>query len=113
MKIPLAVVATDLGSGNPVVFRGKGDVVLPIRASCSYPGLFLPIKHRGRCLVDGGISMEVPTKPLRDMGATRIIAVHLPSPDTCPDPSSMFSVVNRCFQVMSERLEREWRKFRT
>lgn len=111
MKIPLAIVATDLGTGQPVVFKGSGDVVLPIRASCSYPGLFLPIRYQGRCLVDGAISMEVPTKPLREMGATHIIAVHLPSPQSCPDPTSMFSVVNRCFQAMSSRLEQEWRRY--
>ncbi len=110
MKIPLAIVASDLASGSPVVFRGHGDVVMPIRASCSYPGLFLPIKNNGRCLVDGAIAMEVPAKPLWEMGATRIISVHLPNPRVCPDPSSMFSVINRCFQSMSERLEQEWRK---
>lgn len=111
MKIPLAVVATDVGTGMPVVFRGKGDVVVPIRASCSYPGLFLPIKYEGHCLVDGVVGMEVPARPLREMGATRVISVHLPTPVACPDPDSMFSVVNRCFQVLSERLEPEWRKY--
>lgn len=111
MKVPLAIVATDLGSGSAVVFRGKGDVVLPIRASCSYPGLFQPMRYGGRCLVDGAIAMEVPARPLREMGATRVIAVHVPNPRTCPAPGSMFSVVNRCFQVMSGRLENEWSKY--
>ena len=111
MRVPLAIVATDLASGGPVVFRRSGDVVGPIRASCSYPGLFQPFKHNGHCLVDGAISMEVPARPLLEMGATRIISVHLPNPAMCPDPSSMFSVVNRCFQVMSTRLEQEWRKY--
>ena len=111
MKIPLAVVASDLTSGAPVVFRDKGDVVLPIRASCSYPGLFRPIKFRGHCLVDGAVSMEAPARPLRVMGATRVITVHLPAPATCPDPGSILSVVNRCFQVMGNRLENEWRKY--
>jgi NTE family protein len=111
MKMPLAIVATDIGTGEPVVFRDKGDVVWPIRASCSYPGLFLPIQYAGHCLVDGVVSMEVPAKPLREMGATRVISVHLPTPAACPNPDSMFSVVNRCFQVLSERLEPEWRKY--
>jgi NTE family protein len=110
MKTPLAIVATDLTSGDPVVFRGTGEVVLPIRASCAYPGLFRPIKYDGHYLVDGGVSMEVPVRPLREMGATRIIAVHLPAPATSPDPTNVFSVVNRCFQVMGGRLQNEWRK---
>lgn len=110
MKIPLAIVASDLGTGAPVVFRGQGNVVMPIRASCSYPGLFLPIRDGRRCLVDGAIAMEVPAKPLREMGATRVISVHLPNSRACPDPGSMFAVINRCFQSMSERLESEWRR---
>src|SRR5262245_8232423 len=40
MRIPLGVVATDLCTGEPVSFRDTGDVIVPIRASCSYPGLF-------------------------------------------------------------------------
>lgn len=110
MKTQLAIVATDLATGDPFVFRGKGDVVLPIRASCAYPGLFPPIRHGGRCLVDGVVGMEVPARPLREMGATRVISVHLPNTAASPDPDSMFAVVNRCFQVMSCRLQHEWRR---
>jgi K+ transporter len=43
-----------------VLFRDEGDVILPIRASCSYPGLFQPIKYQDRLLVDGAMCMEVP-----------------------------------------------------
>ncbi len=56
MRIPLGIIATDLGTGEPVSFRDTGDVILPIRASCSYPGLFQPIRHDGRLLVDGAMS---------------------------------------------------------
>src|SRR5258708_22348884 len=52
MKIPLAVVATDLTTGEPVVFRDRGDVIVPIRGSFSFPGLFTPMPHEGRVLVD-------------------------------------------------------------
>lgn len=111
MKLPLAIVATDLATGKPFVFRDTGDVVLPIRASCSYPGLFLPIRYEGRYLVDGVVGMEVPAKPLLDMGATRIISVHLPMAASSGEPINMFSVVNRCFQIMSGRLQHEWREY--
>lgn len=110
MKIPLVVVASDIRGGKPVMFRDHGDVVLPIRASCSYPGLFQPIQLGKQCLVDGMVSMEVPAKPLREMGATHVISVALPNPEGF-DAGSMFSVVNRCFQVMSERTERDWRRY--
>lgn len=111
MRIPLAVVATDLASGKAVVFRDRGEVTSPIRASCSFPGLFAPLRYQNRNLVDGFVSMEVPTLPLRHMGATHVIAVNIPNPVSSLDPGSMFSVVERCFQVMSGRLEPEWRRY--
>lgn len=110
MRIPLAIVATDLTVGKPVTFQGSGDVVLPIRASCAYPGLFSPIRHEGRVLVDGFVSMEVPAAPLLQMGADRVIAVNIPNHDGL-DYGNMFSVVNRCFQVMSAHCEHNWRRY--
>jgi NTE family protein len=110
MKIPLAVVATDLASGEPVVFCGRDEVFLPVRASCSYPGLFEPVRISGRYLVDGAISMEVPALPVRRMGATRIISVGIQAPSIAADPRSVFAVVNRCFQIMQRRTENDWRQ---
>src|SRR5687767_2204166 len=59
MRIPLGVIATDLCTGQPVSFRDTGDVFLPIRASCSYPGLFQPVRYQDQLLVDGAMSMEI------------------------------------------------------
>jgi NTE family protein len=112
MKIPLGVVATDLAMGDPVFFRDRGDVVMPIRASCSYPGLFRPLLHEGKLLVDGGISMEVPALLLRQMGATHVVSIHLPMQQSAaPGVHNMFEVINRCFQIMQTRTEQEWRQY--
>jgi NTE family protein len=110
MRIPLAVVASDLTAGAPAVFKGRGDVVLPIRASCSYPGFFQPVRYMNHCLVDGMISMDVPAAPLRRMGATHVVAVALPTPTETVDPHNMLSVVTRCFQIMTARTEAQWRR---
>lgn len=109
MRIPLAVVASDLSTGKPVVFGGSGDVTTAIQASCAYPGLYQPVRHEGKFLVDGLVSMEVPALPVKDMGATHIISVALPSPETM-NPRSVFCVLSRCFQIMAMRTEHEWRK---
>ena len=109
MRIPLGVVATDLASGQPVEFHGSGDVVLPVRASCSYPGLFRPVRYKGRLLVDGAISMEVPAMLARRLGATHVISVYLPTLQSDEAPSNVFQVVNRCFQIMQRRIEKDWR----
>src|SRR5713101_6853878 len=61
LRIPLAVVATDLTSGEPVVFT-QGNLVDAIRASCAFPGLFEPVVIGTRCLADGGLVAPVPTR---------------------------------------------------
>jgi NTE family protein len=111
MKIPLAIVATDLVRGKPVTFRGKGDVIFPIRASCAYPGLFQPLRHEGHLLVDGFVSMEVPAQPLLQLSVNRVISVAIPNNDGIEDYGNMLSVVSRCFQVMSARTEHSWRRY--
>jgi NTE family protein len=110
MKIPLGVIATDVQKGEPVFFRGEGDVAPAIRASCSYPGLFRPVEHEGRLLVDGAMSVEVPALLARKMGANRVISVCIPAPHDDSRPHNMFEVVNRCFQIMMERNEESWRR---
>ncbi len=110
MRLPLGVVATDLSNGEAVLFQSEGDVVLPIRASCSYPGLFQPVPWEGRLLVDGAMSMEVPALMARHLGATRVISVHLPMQRASSVPSNMFQVVNRCFQILQSRTEGGWRE---
>ena len=62
------MIASD--AGQPVAFRDQGDVFLPIRASWACPGLFLPVRHESRLLVDGGITMEIPALLARQLGAT-------------------------------------------
>src|SRR5436305_971980 len=55
MQLPLGIVATDLKSGEAMLFHKEGDVTTPIRASCSFPGLFQPVAFQGQLLTDGAI----------------------------------------------------------
>lgn len=73
LKIPLAVIATDLDSGEGVVIK-EGSVLEAIRASISIPVVFTPMKFKDKFLVDGGIVNPVPVKLARQMGANYIIA---------------------------------------
>jgi len=109
MHIPLGVLATDLSTGVPVAFSGTGRVFDPIRASCSYPGLFQPVRHQGQFLVDGAMSIEIPATLARQLGATHVISVYLPAPDHAAEPRNLFHVVNRCFQILQSRAEGTWR----
>ena len=110
MRIPLGVVATDVVTGEPMIFRDQGDVLLPIRASCSYPGLFQPVRCGNRMLVDGAISMEVPALLARLLGATHVISLHLPMQGAAALPTNMFHVINRCYQILHSRTEYTWRQ---
>jgi len=110
MRIPLGVIATDLCTGEPVEFFDRGDVAPAIRASCSYPGLFRPVELNGRTLVDGGVSVEVPSCLARKMGATHVISVCIPNQDDTFEAHNMFEVINRCFQIMMAHNEDVWRK---
>ena len=110
MRIPLGVIATDLATGEPVVYSGSGPALDPIRASCAYPGLFQPVRHQRRLLVDGAMSAGVPAALARRMGATHVVSVHLPAPAPAEEPQNMFQVVSRCMQVLQSRTEEEWRR---
>jgi NTE family protein len=75
-SIPLAVVATDLRAGEPVIFR-EGDLASVVRASVSVPYVFRPVEIDGLLLADGGLSLPVPAETARDMGTDVVIAVDL------------------------------------
>jgi NTE family protein len=98
LKIPLAVVAADINTGEEVVIT-KGSVIEAIRASISIPGIFIPVRLKGKCLVDGGLTNPVPTDILNKMGAQLTIAVNvLTDPlkrcPPCASPNSMPQIPN-------------------
>ena len=76
LKMPLACVATDVGTGDEVVIK-QGSVLEGVRASISIPAIFTVVKSKGRYLVDGGLVNPVPVSILREMGADFIIAVNV------------------------------------
>ena len=103
LQLPLAVAATDFATGEGVVFH-SGPLVDPVRASCAYPGMFLPVNIRGRLLVDGMLSYAVPTVPLREMGADRVIAVHLKGRwSKALGPRHIFDVIGQCFAIAQDK----------
>ena len=109
LRIPLGVTATDFNCGDGVVFH-SGSIIDPVRASCAYPGMFLPVNIRGRWLVDGMLSHPVPTRPLREMGAERVLAVHLKgqwSKDGAP--RHLFDVIGQSFAIAQDMMSHLWR----
>lgn len=76
MRMPLGIVATDLQTGQPILFR-KGDVGTAVRASSAVPAVFEPVRINGREYIDGGAVSPVPVRFARQMGAEVVIAVDI------------------------------------
>jgi NTE family protein len=91
MVVPLGIVATDLDSGQAILFQ-RGDAGTAVRASSSVPAVFTPVKIGTREYVDGGLVSPVPVRFARQMGAELVIAVDISAiPDGAPtgDPMRM------------------------
>ncbi|MWL87698.1 patatin-like phospholipase family protein [Cupriavidus sp. SW-Y-13] len=82
MKLPLGIVATNLKTGERILFR-RGNTGQAVRASSSVPGVFQPVSIGGQDYVDGGLVEPVPVDSAREMGADFVIAVNISA-----DPSS-------------------------
>lgn len=109
LVIPFAVTATDFASGEGVVFR-SGPVIDAVRASCAYPGMFLPVNVGGRLLVDGMLSHPVPACPAAEMGASHVIAISLKGRWSAKGaPRHVFDVIGQCFAIAQENNAQQWR----
>ena len=109
LKKPLAVVATDICSGEEVVFT-KGPLDKAVRASCSIPGIYSPVELEGKQLVDGGMAENVPVKALKSLGADVIIAVNLfGHHQVFPPASNVFQIMMRVWYFFV-REESAWRE---
>ncbi len=103
LRIPFGAVATDLRSGQPILFR-RGNTGAAVRASSSVPGVFQPVRIGNVDYVDGGLVSPVPVSFARKMGADFVIAVNISAqPDTQP-ASNTFEVLLQTFSIMGQSL---------
>jgi len=110
LKTPLAIAATDINAGLPVYYYRKGPIAPALRASCAYPGLFVPIQYDGRTLVDGFLTALVPYEGLLLMGAEVVIAVYL-EPGMSGEPRTFTDVLSRSFTIIQKHADLEWRQY--
>lgn len=108
MKIPLCIVATDLMSGQSMHFT-EGEIAPALRASCAYPGLFLPVEYQGRIFVDGFLTETVPAVAAKQMGAEVIISVHLEPGLLDNRPRNTIEVISRSFSIAQTAAVQPWR----
>jgi len=96
---PFATVATDLKTGERVVFR-TGDTGMAVRASAAVPGVFQPTQFRGHSYVDGGLTSPVPVQAAREMGADFVIAVDISAQPEGQPVDSMSSILWQTTTIM-------------
>ena len=103
MRIPLGIVATDLNSGEPILFR-RGDPGAAVRASSAVPAVFQPVKIGGREYVDGGLVSPIPVRYAQQMGADVVIAVDISAiPQGQPTQSSI-QILLQTFNIMGHSI---------
>jgi NTE family protein len=100
-----AVVATDLKTGNEIIFR-TGNTGQAVRASCAVPGIFKPVMINGRSYVDGGLVKPVPISEARSLGADFVIAVDISNVPENNQADSTTQVLLQTFDIMSQAINR-------
>ncbi|NNG23406.1 patatin-like phospholipase family protein [Telluria aromaticivorans] len=103
LKIRFGAVATDLRTGQPILFN-KGNTGMAVRASSAVPSVFQPVKIGANSYVDGGLVAPVPVKFVKDMGADFIIAVNISSATEGAATASSLDVLMQTFSIMGQRL---------
>ena len=100
LKMPYAAIATDIQSGEVVIMR-TGSVARAVRASSAIPGIFIPVRHLGRLLVDGGVLDNVPVDVARKMGADLVIAVDLTGGRKPVQVNNIFDTIFQSLHLMA------------
>jgi NTE family protein len=103
MPLPLGIVATDLNSGQGMLFQ-RGDTATAVRASSAVPAIFQPVRIAGRDYVDGGLVSPVPVRYARQMGAELIIAVDISDAPESNAASDTLQILLQTFSIMSKSI---------
>jgi NTE family protein len=110
LSIPTVIVATDLDTGDPVLFK-QGSLAEPIRASCAFPGLFEPVQIGTRYLADGGLVAPVPTRAARELGAEIVVGISVGLHDGRRGaPANIFQVVSRAVSAAQKHQLESWER---
>lgn len=104
-EIPLAVVTTDISTGEKVVLK-KGPLAKAVMASTSIPGIFKPVEIQGRMLVDGGVVENVPIQSVKDLGAKYVMGIDLNAKNKYERPNDILDVILNSFHYLLKQTVR-------
>jgi len=103
LRLPLGIVATDLDSGQPILFQ-RGDVGTAVRASSAVPAVFQPVRIGSREYVDGGLVAPVPVRFAKAMGAELVIAVDISAPPEGNATGDAVRMLLQTFAIMGRSI---------
>lgn len=103
MPLPLGIVATDLNSGQGVLFQ-RGDTGTAVRASSAVPAVFLPVKIGSHEFVDGGLVSPVPVRYARQMGAELVVAVDISAAPEGNPSADALQMLLQTFAIMGKSI---------
>lgn len=103
LRKPFGAVATDLSSGQAILFQ-RGNTGAAVRASSAVPGVFQPVKINEHQYVDGGLVSPVPVRFAREMGADLVIAVNISSQPEVQNGGNTLDVLLQTFTIMGQSL---------
>ncbi len=105
MPLPLGIVATDLQTGDGILFR-SGNTGQAVRASSSVPGVFEPVRIGSRDYVDGGLVAPVPVNYARQMGADIVVAIDISSLPRSAATHGQLDILLQTFTIMGQSINR-------
>ena len=126
IAFPLLIPAVDLISGQTVCFTNyakmgispaknildketrwshKGELCNIMTASSSVPGVFSPVHMGGGCLVDGGVTNNLPVNLMIEAGASSVVAVDVGTDYKMPEDDNVFEILSHSFSIMRENLK--------
>jgi len=104
MKIPFGLTTTNIETGKELIYT-DGDLQKLIKASCSWPGFFPPVDIEKKKLVDGGIKNSIPVRCARELGATKVIAVHIGFCIKQGKLDNLFQMFMQSIQILGKELD--------
>lgn len=116
IKMPIAIPAVDVSTGEEYIFTSIKsnkknyiwaiDVGKAVRASCSLPVIYEPMKYKGKFFLDGGILDNIPAKAVKELGADKVISVKFDG-DKIDDKSNAIDIIVKVTDLMSEKISDE------
>mgnify|MGYP003571111428 FL=1 len=107
LAVPLTIVTTDLITGKACYWEGSGDIIAPLLASVSLPGIFPPVQLDGHPHIDGGVAENAPLARAAATGARRALMIDCACSNPCKlAPSGLIGTIGRAFEIALARKHR-------